>query len=363
MLRAIGARVQAIRTPGLAHKNKARSTSSLVERALNAELFLATGFPPSEGKCSVCLLIEHTALSVNTEIGGGCRARALDKEGADEPRGESALGSSARGDRPRNRPLASYSRKAYTVNMLGKNAPAPIMRAPHPLEITEIFHTIQGEGPLSGMPTVFVRLAGCNLRCVFCDTEFDTKEVLEVQEVVERVVSLGCPSPYVVLTGGEPLRQHVAPLVRALNAQGLLVQVETAGTVFDASLVPLFRDRSESVSLTENMIVCSPKTGALNPLIHTKISVLKYIVRSGTNCIMDGLPTRSILLPTLMQNSRVIRPESIKGHPFPKTSILVQPEDSSDVLEKQRNLAAAVSICQRYGYRLSFQVHKAIAMP
>ena len=98
------------------------------------------------------------------------------------------------------------------------------------LAVQEIFDTIQGEGPLAGQPCVFIRLAGCNLACKFCDTEFETKidNLLSVDQIVAQTTALRHHG-WVVLTGGEPMRQNVVPLCEALAARGRHVQIETAG--------------------------------------------------------------------------------------------------------------------------------------
>lgn len=108
------------------------------------------------------------------------------------------------------------------------------MRRPPTLKTTEIFASVQGEGLRQGEPTVFVRLAGCNRRCGFCDTKKAWRAGREtpVDRIMEEVVRLrrAFPSAWVCLTGGEPLAQDVRPLVRRLHEEGLKVQVETNGT-------------------------------------------------------------------------------------------------------------------------------------
>jgi 7-carboxy-7-deazaguanine synthase len=100
------------------------------------------------------------------------------------------------------------------------------------LRVNEIFHSIQGESTHAGRPCVFVRLTGCNLRCVWCDTAyaFHEGESLAVAEVVERVSAYGCD--LVEVTGGEPLLQAEAiDLMGALLARGHEVMLETGGSL------------------------------------------------------------------------------------------------------------------------------------
>ncbi|HVA27516.1 MAG TPA: 7-carboxy-7-deazaguanine synthase QueE [Candidatus Baltobacteraceae bacterium] len=101
------------------------------------------------------------------------------------------------------------------------------------LQLAEIFYSIQGEGTWSGTPAVFVRLAGCNLACEFCDTDYSLKELASIDDVVARVRELGGDCPMVILTGGEPLAQSATPaLIDALLRDGRRVHIESNGTIY-----------------------------------------------------------------------------------------------------------------------------------
>ena len=107
------------------------------------------------------------------------------------------------------------------------------------LRITEIFHSLQGEARTVGVPTVFVRLTGCPLRCVWCDTEyaFSGGEILELPQVLERVAAYGCD--HVCVTGGEPLAQpECLELLSELCDQGYKVSLETSGALPIADVDP-----------------------------------------------------------------------------------------------------------------------------
>lgn len=100
------------------------------------------------------------------------------------------------------------------------------------LRVSEIFHSIQGESTRVGLPTVFVRLTGCPLRCVWCDTAyaFVGGEPLDVAGILERVAAFGCPT--VCVTGGEPLAQKPCrELLAALCDAGHSVSLETSGAL------------------------------------------------------------------------------------------------------------------------------------
>lgn len=98
--------------------------------------------------------------------------------------------------------------------------------------ITEIFYSLQGESRTVGLPTVFVRLTGCPLRCGYCDTEyaFYGGQKMEIDDIVDQVASYN--PRYVCVTGGEPLAQpNCIPLLKALCDKGYQVSLETSGAM------------------------------------------------------------------------------------------------------------------------------------
>lgn len=107
------------------------------------------------------------------------------------------------------------------------------------LKITEIFHSLQGEADTVGFPTVFVRLTGCPLRCQYCDTQyaFYGGEWWELERIVARVREFS--TPYVCVTGGEPLAQKAClELLTLLCDAGLRVSLETSGAMPLAGVDP-----------------------------------------------------------------------------------------------------------------------------
>ena len=117
--------------------------------------------------------------------------------------------------------------------------------------VNEIFYTLQGEGAHSGIPAVFVRFSGCNLRCPWCDTDFADCTEMTAEQIVAEVVELyDIPNErhkMCVLTGGEPSLQVDKTLIDALHEAGFYISIETNGT----------RPLPEGI----DWITCSPKEG------------------------------------------------------------------------------------------------------
>ncbi len=187
------------------------------------------------------------------------------------------------------------------------------------LQLAEIFYSIQGEGEHTGKPAVFVRLAGCNLSCDFCDTDYSLKFFATVDDVVAKVRDLGNDCPMVVLTGGEPFAQREAlDLIEALRVDGRRVHVESNGTI--ASDLP------EDVWLT-----VSPKE-RVDERMAKRANEVKLIV-----------------------DERV--PENWLEVFADKKTLLLQPEGN-----KPKNVAIALEYAKAHPgrFRLSLQTHKFI---
>jgi 7-carboxy-7-deazaguanine synthase len=104
------------------------------------------------------------------------------------------------------------------------------------LKIAELFYSIQGEGSLAGVPSVFIRTSGCNLRCGWCDTPYTSWQPegtdLALDQILDEVKAH--PARHVVVTGGEPMiAPEIVPLTQRLHGLGLHITIETAGTVFE----------------------------------------------------------------------------------------------------------------------------------
>jgi 7-carboxy-7-deazaguanine synthase len=132
--------------------------------------------------------------------------------------------------------------------------------------VTEIFKSIQGESTFAGLPCIFVRLAGCNLRCHWCDTAyaFYGGQKMTPEEVLGRVRRMGCR--LVEVTGGEPLlHKGVNTLAEMLLAEGYRVLIETSGEQFIGDLVP---------SVVKIMDVKCPGSGESDKFCFANLEVL-----------------------------------------------------------------------------------------
>lgn len=210
------------------------------------------------------------------------------------------------------------------------------------LSVHSVFYTIQGEGPYTGYPAVFVRLAGCNLQCPGCDTEYTAgRETLTVQQIVMRIertyLHVRNLRPLIVITGGEPFRQNLAVLCRMLT-RWYRVQIETNGT--------LGIDDPDAFQYVD--IVCSPKAGKVHYSIVAHAEWYKYVLHHESVSPFDGLP---ILALDHSASPKVFRP------PLGAT-VYLQPMDCKDPVVNKLNQEAVLRSCLQYGYILQLQVHK-----
>lgn len=133
------------------------------------------------------------------------------------------------------------------------------------LPVVEVFHSIQGEGVRAGEPSTFIRLAGCNLRCSWCDTTYSwsAEGIRDAERVQLEELAARAQERAVVLTGGEPMLHHrrLPELVQALRAHGVdHVTVETNATIFDEALVDAVDLWSLSPKLPGSGEVADPAT-------------------------------------------------------------------------------------------------------
>lgn len=179
------------------------------------------------------------------------------------------------------------------------------------LKVCEIFKSIQGEGLLIGMPTIFIRLHGCNLRCKFCDTKYtwdsDEYRLMSEDDIIKDVFRLGKNKlpKIVTITGGEPLLQDIRKLVKMLISRGFEVYIETNGTITPPD------------ELVFAHLIVSPKLSNSGQTVHYKrlpyASYYKFVITSKVkrdieevNLFIKRQITGEKYLETILREGRII---------------------------------------------------------
>lgn len=217
------------------------------------------------------------------------------------------------------------------------------------MRISEIFYSVQGEGSLLGVPSVFVRTSGCNLRCTWCDTPYASWQPEGPECSVEAIVrAVGrYPAKHAVVTGGEPMiAPAIVELTHALRRTGLHITIETAGTVFQPvacdlmSISPKLRNSTpyerEGGRWAGQHDRLRYQPEVLRKLMGGYQHQLKFVVSSP-----DDLPEIKEMCEELEVNSEVV---------------ILMPEGVEREIVRERGLWLA-EICKQTGYRLSPRLH------
>jgi 7-carboxy-7-deazaguanine synthase len=216
--------------------------------------------------------------------------------------------------------------------------------------VAELFHSVQGEGRYVGVPSAFVRTAGCNLRCWFCDTPYSswepTGERMPLDEVVSRVLAYDCE--HVVVTGGEPLLlPELVSLTETLTAHGRVVTVETAGTVYRpvrADLVSLSPKLANSSPSFER----SPRWRERHERLRHQPDVVRRFVAEydyQLKFVLDVPRDVADVLDWLSEFPEV---------PPDRVYLMAQATDAQTLAEKTRWL---VPLAEEHGFRVSPRLH------
>lgn len=220
-----------------------------------------------------------------------------------------------------------------------------------PLIIKEIFYTIQGEGKYSGHPAIFIRVGGgCTLNCYWCDTSYEDGKPMtniDILNEVDFIAKSQAFKPIVVITGGEPFQYNINELVHRLYNNNYSVHIETSGSV----AVPDF-------PYSKTFIVCSPKTSRINPLIHQKADIFKYVLQHDQVSKDDGLPFTN----TQDENGQprtLARPKYCAYTDSWKTPVYITPCDDG---EYSKNILQCVESSLKYGYIFNLQMHKIVGV-
>jgi len=216
--------------------------------------------------------------------------------------------------------------------------------------VSEIFYSIQGEGRLAGQPSAFIRLAGCNLRCAWCDTPYASRDArgdrLTAAEVLDRIS--GYPTRFVVLTGGEPmLQEELTELTRALRAGGYHITIETAGTVWRpvecdlASISPKLSNSTPGRN-TQARLAAEHERRRIN------LPVLRRLVREFAHELKFVIqqPEDVNEAAELVRQIGCVRPEDV----------VLMPEGTTVQVLTERS-AWLSELCKRYGFRFGPRLH------
>jgi 7-carboxy-7-deazaguanine synthase len=218
--------------------------------------------------------------------------------------------------------------------------------------ISEIFYSLQGEGELTGVPSVFVRASGCNLRCNWCDTPYaswkpegETRSVAEIVSEISRQ-----PARHVVLTGGEPMiAKDIRELAAEVKKLGHHITIETAGTIAPdgiacdlASISPKLKNSAPDERLPESWRERHEETRWQPEVVRAWIDAypyqLKFVVSSAAD--VDEIEG---MLAELKRD-------------IPRAKVLLMPEGTS--METLRARAAWLGeLCKACGYRYAHRLH------
>jgi 7-carboxy-7-deazaguanine synthase len=213
------------------------------------------------------------------------------------------------------------------------------------LKIAELFYSIQGEGGLVGVPSVFVRTSGCNLRCSWCDTPYTSWQPegtdLSLAQILDEVKAH--PSRHVVVTGGEPMiAPEIIPLTEQLRAAGLHITVETAGTVFQPVACDL-------MSISPKLSNSTPdgRWAAQHDRLRIQANVLRELMAR-----YEYQLKFVIARPEDMEEVRNL----VAGLEAARERVILMPEGTDVERLRERGIWLA-EICKEEGFRFSPRLH------
>jgi len=222
---------------------------------------------------------------------------------------------------------------------------AKVLKRPE-LKIAELFYSLQGEGSLVGVPSVFIRTSGCNLRCAWCDTPYSSWQPegteLRLDQILGQVKAY--PAHHVVVTGGEPMiAPEIVALTEDLRRLGLHITIETAGTVFQ----PVACDLMSISPKLSNSTPDDPRWTAQHERLRINREVLlqllgrydyqlKFVIRAA-----EDLQEIHVLLDELRAD---------------RSRVILMPEGTNREVLRQRGLWLA-EISKAEGFRFSPRLH------
>jgi 7-carboxy-7-deazaguanine synthase len=240
------------------------------------------------------------------------------------------------------------------------------------MKIAEIFYSLQGEGKLLGMPSAFIRVSGCNLRCTWCDTPYASWDAgreaateLSAHEILDRIntTSQGAPPTHVVLTGGEPMMfRESAELIALLKQSNKHVTVETAGTLWLEGL-PAGGIDLASVSPKLSNSTPRQREGGRFAAAHERqridMEVLKKFATGGgvvKECQWKFVIAREEDVAEMQELLSRLNSQLPPASRIQEKDVLLMPEGVDAQMLSQRSLWLA-DLCKKEGYRLTPRLH------
>ncbi len=213
------------------------------------------------------------------------------------------------------------------------------------MKIAELFYSLQGEGALLGVPSVFVRTSGCNLRCSWCDTPYTSWHPEGAEWSLDRILDevRAHPARHVVVTGGEPmLAPEIVPLTGRLRAADLHITIETAGTVFQPVECDL-------MSISPKLSNSTPEGSWADR--HDRLRIQPAVLRELMDCYEYQLKF-VIAAPADLTEVRLVL-DTLEAD---RARIILMPEGTDPAILRDRG-AWLAEICKQEGMRFSPRLH------
>ena len=219
------------------------------------------------------------------------------------------------------------------------------------MRIAEIFHSIQGEGLLAGVPSIFIRTSGCNLRCHWCDTPYASWKPegpeMSVEEILKKLTEWNCD--HVVLTGGEPMIAPDLPeLATVLKKQNKHITIETAGTILPNGIPCDLASISPKLSNSTPSSERDPAWAKKHEAIRLQSEVISEWIRK--------YPFQLKFVVSSENDLAEIKDLLSRLPPVPLHQILLMPE-GIDVKTLATRSPWLVDICKREGFRFCPRLH------
>jgi len=214
------------------------------------------------------------------------------------------------------------------------------------LKIAEIFYSVQGEGALIGVPSVFIRTSGCNLRCSWCDTPYTSWHPegvnLSIDEIVARLDEFTA-ARHVVLTGGEPMiAPGILDLANRLRERGLHITIETAGTVYH--------------DIACDLMSISPKLSNSTPDGPFRTQHERLRIQPETLRRLMALCDYQLKFVIAQEADIGEMQDLIEDLPAPAEKVVLMPEGIDAETLNTRG-AWLAEVCKIHGYRFSPRLH------